>query len=97
MAKKDKNDENASERIARKFFFATESFIDCNTRCEVDLYNKNQKSCVLYSSLLAQFNSDTNELTFFEITNFSGSLLTKSRVKALKNEANRRNITIIGE
>lgn len=95
MAQRDKNGENASERIARKFLDG-QTINECNTVSTNDSI-EGIVNLLLYNSLIARYCKETKKLLINNDHQFSGSRLTKERKHALEIEANKLNITVIEE
>lgn len=78
MAQRDKNNETASERIARKFMTNQLTSKDCNTRSLGHVL-------YLYKTALANVNHAKRTLRIFQFNVLRhDTMLTKSRVNALR-------------
>lgn len=98
MAQRDRNRENASERIARKVF-ERKQVNECNTRTirnSLPLYISTD--ILLYGAKIAELYEEGStgmcKLYIYIGHTQSGTRLTKDRKQALINEARRRNVPV---
>lgn len=92
MNMRDKNGETASERIARKAFEG-HCFTDCNTTVEPEA-DSESVAVRLYGTKIASIGGQY--IAFRLAHPCDGTMLTKSRKRALEREALRRGYSVWG-
>jgi len=92
MAQRDKNGENASERVARKFLNG-EAFTDCNTTSTPACLGHNLS---LYGTQIAWINGAKTLVRILGDHAFDDSRLTKERKRAIVFLAGRKGIKVEG-
>ena len=95
MAMRDKNNETASQRVARKFFEFSLDRKDCNTIARRDEIEHGVFDCLLYGTTIATLSKNSKMLYVEKSCSNNMTKLTKDRQHALELEAKKRGYTIV--